>query len=94
MKIVKLDRRYSAVRFGFTHMLKFNSWDTESRAVELILNETYKTATYGDMYAPFYGRFLRTNNTTGQKPYCIYLRTEADISLILLKTLYCSNIKV
>lgn len=95
MKIVKLDNRYKAFKQGFIHALKFEQYGSDCALVEQSLHERYKTQT-NLVTGQYYGKFGRTvvkttRNNWGLEitqripaPYWIYLRNEADITLLLL----------
>lgn len=84
MKVVKLHPRNIGWKHGFTHALRFDSWDADAARIHEFLRKTYNTATY-DKQGPYYEKFGRKDKTSNLLSYWIYLRHEADITLLLLK---------
>jgi len=92
MKIVKLNRRYTAYKSGFTHALRFTTWGKSAGEIEQFL-----TKRYGHQYSWQRERGQWSSNfgspPRGEtvRPYWINLKNEADISMILLSGNYKVN---
>lgn len=85
MKIVKLNKRFIAYNFGFTHALRFGSWNQNASDIEQFLQNQYDRI-YSNKHGPFYTKFGRLDKDTRSLTYWIYLRYEADITMVLLKS--------
>lgn len=97
MKIVKLTKRHNAFKkWGFPIGLRFDCWDDNARAADVYLSNTYKTASYqrpdsswSKVRVQWYGawgqaRKCKTSNLVPRRPYWIYLRNEADVTMLVL----------
>ena len=83
MKVIKLHPHNSAWKYGFTHALRFDGWNTQAARAEDFLYKMYNTATY-DRKGPYYSKFGYKHKNANSKPYWINLRNEADITVLLL----------
>jgi len=89
MKIVKLNRRHKALSEGFTHALRFEYYDhAVVQKIETSLSDKYgysgwKREDAGDWYSMF-GNVAKAKNGSKYKTYWVYLRNEADVTLLLL----------
>lgn len=93
MKVVKLNRRYRANRlYGFSHAIRYDVWITSDATVaERYLEKVYKTSSYqrpdsrwGKGPVNWYGEFGHRPKGSKMRPYWIYLRNEADVTMLLL----------
>jgi hypothetical protein len=84
MKVIKLDRRFKAYQFGFTHAIKFTNWFTsEARAVSSALYDIYGWDwDYTKPYKSFVGKKSRY---TGVRPQYFAVKNESIITQVLLK---------
>lgn len=52
MKVVKLDRRFTAFKHGFTHAIRLKAWDEDRNRIEDIYKiEAWLQNKYGDKWA-------------------------------------------
>lgn len=99
MKIVKLSNRHKAhKKWGFAIGIRYNDYRIDSRRVCEYLESIYKTASYQkpdwrwsntkiEWYADFGNRPARSTHSMNDyrpRPYWIYLKNEADISMLIL----------
>lgn len=89
MRVVKLDNRYVLGRYGFTHAFRFNTQNKQSDAVKQVLYQLHGKDThpwnqwwdYNNQSAPWgYYKTPQKSNA----PYWIGVKTEADVSAIML----------
>lgn len=85
MKIVKINKSYKHFHYGFTHVIKFDGWSMEVRAVEKELNKLYGPAK-SSLAGSWAEHFARVDRNKIKK-YYIYLRDESAISMLFLKGL-------
>lgn len=96
MKIVKLNRRHTAFKkWGFPIGIRFESWGNNARAADVYLSNLYKTASYQrpdcvwsnvrvQWYASWGNKSKNTKNLNPCRPYWIFLRNEADVTMLML----------
>ena len=99
MKIVKLSNRHKAYKkWGFAVGIRFTEYGSDARQVCDYLENAYKTASYQkpywrwsdtkiEWYADFGNRPARSIHIMKDyrpRPYWIYLKNEADISMLIL----------
>ena len=99
MKIVKLSNRHKAhKKWGFAVGIRFTEYGSDARQVCEYLENAYKTYSYQkpywrwsdtkiEWYADFGNRPARSihiMNDYRPRPYWIYLKNEADISMLIL----------
>jgi hypothetical protein len=84
MKVIKLDRRFKAYQFGFTHAIKFKDWiDGDARKVASAFSDMYGWDwDYTKPYKSFHGK---RNRYTGNRPQYFAVKNEAVITQVLLK---------
>lgn len=82
MEVVKLNRRFTAFKHGFTHAIRFTEWNEQVINVERVLRNRYgwdwgwEKEWKGFRGAP--------RSTSYDRPYYYALRNEAMVSQILL----------
>ena len=106
MKIVKLSNRHKAhKKWGFAVGIRFTEYGRDARQVCEYLENAYKTYSYQkpywrwsntkiEWYADFGNRPARSihiMNDYRPRPYWIYLKNEADISMLILTGLLDEN---
>ena len=106
MKIVKLSNRHKAhKKWGFAVGIRFTEYGSDARQVCEYLENAYKTYSYQkpywrwsntkiEWYADFGNRPARSihnMNDYRPRPYWIYLKNEADISMLILTGLLDEN---
>ena len=96
MKIVKLNKRHTAFKkFGFPIGIRFDCWDDSARAADVYLSNAYKTSSYQrpdsawstvrvQWYAAWGNKSKNFKDLTPRRPYWIYLRNEADLTMLML----------
>jgi hypothetical protein len=84
MKIVKLNRRYNMYDCGYTHALRWDSWDSKTCSrYEKVLGDLYGWHGYSETRAQWYSGF-GSRKGGGRRPYFIYVRSEAMLTTMLL----------
>lgn len=84
MKIIKLDNRHTAKRYGFNYALRFDTYVKEAGKVEDFLRKIHGPAVFLRKYnGPWYGEF-GSYSASWKRLYWINVRSEADITLIIL----------
>ena len=106
MKIVKLSNRHKAhKKWGFAIGIRFTEYGSDARQVCEYLENAYKTYSYQkpywrwsdtkiEWYADFGNRpakSIHIMNDYRPRPYWIYLKNEADISMLILTGLLDEN---
>ena len=84
MKIVKLDNRHSAFKEGFSHALRFDSWDTKVSKVEQKLHDIYGNTNWPRRNASTWFAQFGSRGKLKYKPYWVYFRDEASITMLFL----------
>ena len=87
MKVVKLNRRHTAFKHGFTHAVRFESWCDEALEIETELRERYgppRLSKWFNDSSEWCGIFGHKSSKQQYSPYWINFRNETTITLILL----------
>jgi hypothetical protein len=84
MKVIKLDRRFKAYKFGYTHAIKFPDFiDSDARKVASAFHDMYGwDYCYEKPYKGFYGK---RDKDTGHRPQYFAVKNESMITQVLLK---------
>jgi hypothetical protein len=84
MKVIKLDRRFKAYKFGFTHAIYFPDWiNGDVRSVASAFQSMYGWDwDYSKPYKGFHGK---RNISTGLRPQYFAVKNESLITQVLLK---------
>jgi hypothetical protein len=103
MKIVKLNRRHTAFKkWGFPVGIRFDCWDNNAKAADMYLSKTYYTASYqrpdctwSKVRVQWYGSWGNKSkickDLIPRRPYWIYLRNEADLTMLMLSGVLDEN---
>lgn len=80
VKVIKLNGRYKLYKErGFTHAIKFSSWNTQAGKVEQFLRERYGSE-YPWKTAPLWKtHWGKVNSSVGPRPYYIGVKDEEMI---------------
>jgi hypothetical protein len=85
MKILKVHPHWKAHEYGFSHCLRFPSWNDAAKEVEIVATRLLGRETFTRKDTPWFGEFGQ-KVAYGRHPrvFRIYFRSESVISLILL----------
>jgi hypothetical protein len=85
MKILKVHPHWKAHDYGFSHCLRFPSWNDAAKEVDRVATRLLGLETFSRKNSPWFGEFgSRATYGTRLRPYRVYFRSESVISLILL----------
>lgn len=82
MEVVKLNRRFTAFKHGFTHAIRFDNWNEDANKVEQALRKRYGWDWGWEKEWKGFRGAART--TSYDRPQYYALRNEAMVSQILL----------
>ena len=82
MRVVKLDKRFVLAKQGYTHAFRFDCWNNEAYKIETVLRELHPSTPW--INGAWCSHFSKRDNYTKQRPYWIGVKSESDITRILL----------
>ena len=85
MKIIKLDKRYSMYKEGYTHAMRWTNWEPRKvNPYEAAMRKLYGEEWYakGNSWRMGFGHAVKGNKS---KPYFIYVRSESMLTMLMLR---------
>ncbi len=82
MRVVKLGKRFVLAKQGYTHAFRFDCWSKEAYKVEDVLRELHPPTVWkNNAWGTHFGK---KDNYTQQRPYWIGVKSESEVTRILL----------